>query len=167
MAGTPSQLNRGFRYVKNIHGGEPVLETWPVVAGVTYWNGNCVTVSGTSGSVRVLVAADTSIYGVCSHSLGTAVAADQLIVYPFRGGNVFEAKAAAGMSGGKPENYVGQVFDLKIATATYHRLDTAASTKVFLCVGYNPDDKAKATQGLRYWLIGRPVESIASDSRRH
>jgi hypothetical protein len=167
MAGTPSQSNRGFRYVKNLYGAQAVLETLPVVLSVTYWNGNLVTISGTSGSARVAVAADTSVYGVAAHALGTAVAGDTLKIYPLRGGNVFEAKAHGGLSGGKPENYIGKVADLIIPTATYHRLGTGASTKILMIVGHHPDDKAKATQGLRYWVTGVSVNSIAEEAERH
>ena len=167
MAGTPTQGNRGFRYVKNLYGAQPVLDRRPLVAGVTYYTGNVLTISGTSGSARLATEADTSVYGVCVHSVGTAVAADRMLIYPLRGGNVFEARAAAGMSGGKPENYIGRVADLEIATATYHRIDTGAGTKTLIIVGYHPDDEGLATQGLRYWVTGVGTMSIADEAERH
>lgn len=166
MAGTQSQSNRGFRYVKNVYGGEPVMQTLPVKASVTYWNGNIVTIN-TSGSARVAVAADTSVYGVAAHYLGTAAAADRLRIYPFRGGNVFEAIMHGGMSGGKPDNYLGDSIDLIIPTTTYHRAGTGASTRVFQCVGFHPDDAGKSTQGLRLWVIGRHDKSVAEEAEVH
>lgn len=166
MAGTQSQSNRGFRYVKNIYGSEPVLETLPVKLSVTYWNGNLVTIN-TSGSARVAVAADTSVYGVAAHYLGTAAAGEKLKIYPFRGGNVFEALAHGGLSGGAPANYLGNPMDLIIPTATYHRVGTGASTVILQCVGCHPDDAAKTTQGLRFWVIGRHNKSVAEEAGVH
>jgi hypothetical protein len=167
MAGSLGQGNRGFKWIYNENTVAPSLVEMPMVAGVTYWNGNVVTVSGTSGSVRLATEADTSVFGVCAHTLSTAVAADRVLVYPFAHGNVFEVLAAAGMSGGYPPNYIGRTCDLEIPTATYHRIDTGAGTKTFQIIGYNPADKAKATQGLRYWVKGRVSKSIAADAERH
>lgn len=158
------EINRGLRYIKNRDGGFSHGVSMPPVLAVTYHPGNLLCLSWTSGSVRLAAAADTSLYGVVMYTVPTAAAGDMVEVMPFTPNNIFEGRAHGGMSGGKPENYIGHYMDLIIPTATYHRLGTGGSTVVMICVGYNSNDKGLATQGLRYWVVGRSSKSQSLDN---
>lgn len=158
-----SQVNRGFRWIKGSVGYPEILEM-PMVLSVSYYTGNLLALSYTSGSVKLAVEADTTLFGVCAHSITAPAAGDKIQVIPLRSDYVWEVYASQGMSGSRWDNLVGRKVDHEIQTATYHRIDTGASTNMFIIVGGPEADRKAAFRSCRYWVRARPTISIAEDA---
>jgi len=154
-----TQVNRGFKWVKGAD-STPVHLSFPMNTGSTIYNGNVLTLSYTSGSVRLATEADTTVFGVAAHAVTAPGATEEIKVIPFRSDYVWEVVCAAGCSGGAPESIVGHDADLEIPTTGYHRVDTGAATLNYIIVGYHPDDKASTTRGNRLWVKCKPTMSI-------
>jgi len=152
------QGNTGFKWIKG--DVTPTILSLPMVLGASFYTGNVVTLSYTSGSVRLAAEADTTLFGVCKHAITSPAAGDEIQVIPFKSDYVWEVVCAAGCAGGDPPGYRGHDLDLEIPTTGYHRVDTGASTLHFVCVGYHPADETSTSQGNRLWVKCKPTVSI-------
>ena len=157
MSSDYAEINYGFRWVSCIYGGPALLLERPAKVSQTLKAGNLVNMSYTSGSIRVAAEGDTSLFGVMTHNLTTTATEGSTIatIIPLAPGYIWEAKAAAGMAGGAIDITQGRFLDLEIPTTGRHRVDTGASTKTLLQVGFNPLDVSMTGQGKRLWLMVR------------
>ena len=137
MAG---EINRGFRWLYNFGGGQMSVERLPVKISQTIYKGTIVNLSATSGSVRVVAEADTSLYGVSlDYKVTSATDKTSYIdVTPFVIGAVFEAVGApATMTTGRRTGaFMNLHADVEIPTASYCRIDTACAVPTLRIVGW-------------------------------
>jgi hypothetical protein len=157
MSSDYAEVNYGFRWVSCLYGGPAVQVSRPVVVSTILKPGLAVCQSYTSGSIRLAAEGDTSLFGVATHNLTTTATEGSTFteVIPFLPGYIWEARAAAGMAGGAAEDTCGRFLDLEIPTTSRHRVDTGASTKMFVQVGYHPTDYEMTGQGKRLWMMIR------------
>jgi len=141
-----AEINRGFRWLYNFGGGHMEVERLPVKISQTIYKGTIVNLSATSGSVRVVAEADTSLYGVALHNKTTSATqkTEYLEITPFVIGAVFEAVGAPStMTMARRTATVGFMnlhADVEIPTASYCRIDTAAAVPTLRIVGWDQDE---------------------------
>lgn len=157
----PAQINRGFRFVKNLYGGPPLVFSKKLGTGRTVYPGNLIVVGATVPTwMSVAVEASTALAGVVqAYTVMTASQASNVQFIPFLPGYVFECKNTGGMTASKIERFIGSYVDLEIPTATYHRVDTGASSKALMCIGVHPDDWGDTGIDKRLWVTIVPCRS--------
>ena len=160
-----AEINRGFSWLYNMRGGQMQVMELPVKISQTIYRGTVLCLSDTSGSVRVVADADTSLYGVALHSKTTSATqkTETIQLVPFAIGAVFEAVGAAStmtMAANNPAAgaYRNLHADIKLPTAAYSRIDTGAATLTLRIVGWDKRTENETGAG-RKWRV-----TIAADA---
>ena len=149
---------RGFRWVRNDSGGQPVIQKLRLYPGTTAYRGSVVSrvVAATAGSaeVRLSVATNTSLLGFMLHSYTTTATETQadVEVCLFTLDGVYAALGGKSTMTTNARTFYGDSADLKIPTAAYGRIDTAASINHFHIVAW-PDATDNATGAGREWYL--------------
>lgn len=139
----------GFQWIKTLSGGPPQMLHMNFVSG-TYYQGEPLRISGTTGSCAALRAAATAIFGVCAAYVTTASSTTTKIpVYIGNTDNVFECKVP-GISL-TPHKCMGTFLDATSTTGNY-RLGTG-TTLQWRVVGYHPDESTSAHTGAKMWVV--------------
>lgn len=154
-----AEINYGFKWKSCVYGGPAQMVDFPVVVSQTLKPGCAVCKSFTSGSIRVAVEADTSLFGVATHNLVTSSSEgeERATIIPFLPGYIWEVRGSFDLVGGAPPATMGRELDLAVPTTSRHRIDTAGATVQFLQVGFHPDDVSSTGQGNRLWVTIRPT----------
>lgn len=157
----PAQINRGFKFVKSLYGGVPLVFSRKLGTGLTVYPGTIIVYNGSAPTwMSIAVEAETALAGVVlAYTAMTASQASEIQFIPFLPGYVFEAKNTDGMTASKIEAFVGSYVDLEIPTATYHRVDTGAATKTLMCVDVHPDDFGDTGINKRLYVTISPNKS--------
>ena len=136
-----AEINRGFRWLYNFGGGQPEIERLPVKISQTLYKGSVVNLSATSGSVRLVAEADTSLYGVVLHNVTTSATEKTTFadIHPFVIGEVFEAVGAPSTmtTSRRGGAFMNLHADIEIPTASYCRIDTACAVPTLRIVGWS------------------------------
>lgn len=152
-----AKTTAGLKFVKTDHGSPPVIAYFPVTISTAYKEGGVARISATTGSAQKQVATGTAILGVIADTVALANVSNstRLGVYVDPGA-IFEVKMLASST---PQTKVGDLVDLAVSTTYNYRLSgSAASTKVFKIVGFNPNESLSAHTGVRYWVkIAKPI----------
>lgn len=157
MADRTTGLNpyRGFKFAYTLHGGPPAIAQVPLVSD-TYYPGQVLRISATTGSAAVAAAAGTAVAYVAASYVS---AANSVIgkhpVYLLDASNVFLTQKA---STGKQTEFIGDAMDLAVGSTENHYVSTAAATNVFTCVGFpGADADAEATNNNLYVKVRKSI----------
>ena len=146
----------GFTFATTTDGGPPDILSWPLAGATTYYRGEVLRVSNTSGSAVQAIAAGTSIAFVCPDNVtaaqATAAGAAGLPLYMMTSRMIFEAIVPYSIA---PAGIRGEVVGLKIGTVHNFRLRaTAAATapNVIQIIKEKPGESAAAHANGVYWV---------------
>jgi hypothetical protein len=132
---------RGLKFVRTNHGGPPHMDNVPFSGGTTYYAGQILSISATSGSAKVWADGMTGMsYISASYVSATDCATtSKFPVYLLDGSNIFEAIMLRARG---PQEMVG----LRVAAITSSGEHTIRGTAVaagtladFTIVGFHPD----------------------------
>ena len=145
---------RGFSFLYNMAGGQPMVIEVPVKVSQTFSRGNVCCYSRTSGSIRVAAEADTSLLGVIEHSKSTTATQTTATaqVIPFVPGYVFSVVGAPSTMTTARYALRNLHADLEIPTTLYHRVDTGAATNHFRIIGWDKTNETTTGAG-RTWYV--------------
>ena len=132
---------KGFKFAYTLHGGPPATDQVPLVSG-TYYPGQVLRISATTGSATKAAAAGTSLAYVNAAYTTTADSGGLHPAYRLDDFNVFKAVMIASST---PQPYVGDQTDLAVSTNDFS-LQGTASTNVFQIVGF-PGEESTAAHG--------------------
>ena len=146
----------GLTFAKTTDGGPPDILSWPLSGATTYYRGEVLRVSNTSGSAIQAIAGGTSIAFVCPDNVtaaqATAAGAAGLPLYMMTDRMIFEAIVPYSVA---PAGLRGQAVGLKIGTVHNYRLRaTAAATapNVILIIKEKPGESTAAHASGVYWV---------------
>jgi hypothetical protein len=140
-------LYKGFQFAYTTTGGPPQVEHVPLVSG-TYYPGDVLRCSATTGSAAKIAAAGTSAAYVNSVYVSTADSTTgKYPVYPTTDNNIFKAKMVAAS---ECQKKVGDLCD--IATSAPMSLQATASTNVISIVGF-PGGTPIASTANNYYYV--------------
>lgn len=142
----------GLRFRKRLGGGTPQMAQVPLVAG-TYYDGNILRISGTSGSAAKLAAAGTAVaYVMCGNVLkADCTSTARYPVYHLDESNVFEAYMLASVT---PQQKVGDMAGLAVGSTYNYRLTGTTTSGPLKIVGFHPDESKSAGTGKRFYVTG-------------
>lgn len=143
----------GLTFVKTTDGGPPDILSWPLSGATTYYRGEVLRVSSTSGSAVQAIAAGTSIAFVCPDNVtaaqATAAGAAGLPLYMMTDRMIFEAIYVASAA---PSTVRGNLTDLLVGTIHNYRISSTASTKVIQIIKEKPGESTSGHANGVYWL---------------
>jgi hypothetical protein len=146
-----ARTTAGLFFVKTLNGANPAKTNVPVVVG-TYYEGQPLRVSATTGSAAKLPATGTAVYGVAAAYMSTLDSAtEKLPMYAADNNNVFEGvMVATGAAQPRAQDPV----NVRVGTTNNYRLAGTGTLAHFRVVGVNPDDASGTAANKRYWVTG-------------
>lgn len=141
----------GLRFRKTLNGAGGAMTQIPLVEG-TYYDGNVLRLSGTSGSGTKVAADGTTVAYVLSGNVTKANSVSgKYSAYILDNNNVFEARMLAT---GAPQARVGDLANIAVGSTYNYRLQGTTTSGPLRIVGYHPDESTSGHANGRFYVTG-------------
>jgi hypothetical protein len=154
----------GFKYVKTLAGTPPAMG-WITLTGGSFYEGEVLRISASSGKGALFANSGTAAAGVLAADCTTAATDRSRPYYLADSQNVFEAINTTAVT---LPYCLGDKFTVNIgSTHAFHVTGTALAgnaTACVRCVGYHPDEVTTSATGKRLWVVFINQTSLYGDA---